>query len=71
MDADLFATDARELHRHANEPIFLFLIVGGEGLPPINFNHNLFSPPDRITHSRQDAESSKIRHGQYHWSMEL
>jgi len=32
VDADFFAADARELYRHANEPIFLFLIVGGEGV---------------------------------------
>jgi hypothetical protein len=32
MDADFLATDASELYRHANEPIFLFLIVGGEGV---------------------------------------
>jgi len=48
MEADFFATDACELYRHPDEPIFFFLIVGGEGPPPINFNHNLFSPPDRI-----------------------
>jgi hypothetical protein len=32
VDADFFALDARELYRHANEPIFRFLIVGGEGV---------------------------------------
>jgi hypothetical protein len=31
-DSDFFAADARELYRHADEPIFLFLIVGGEGV---------------------------------------
>ena len=30
--ADFFAADARELYRHANEPIFLLLIIGGEGI---------------------------------------
>jgi hypothetical protein len=30
VDADFFAADARELYRHANESIFLLLIVGGE-----------------------------------------
>jgi len=32
LDADFLAADARELYRHANEPIFLLLIVGGEGV---------------------------------------
>jgi hypothetical protein len=27
---DFFAADASKLYRHANEPIFPFLIVGGE-----------------------------------------
>ena len=31
-DVDFFATDARELYGHAEEPIFLFLIVSGEGV---------------------------------------
>jgi hypothetical protein len=31
-DVDIFAADARELYRHAEEPIFLFLIVSGEGV---------------------------------------
>jgi len=31
-DLDFFAADARELYRHAKEPIFLFLIIGGEGI---------------------------------------
>ena len=29
-DLDFFAADARELYRHAKEPILLFLIIGGE-----------------------------------------
>ncbi len=32
VDADFLAADARELYRHPNEPIFLLLIVGGEGV---------------------------------------
>jgi len=31
-DADFLAADASELYRHPKEPIFLFLIVGGEGV---------------------------------------
>jgi hypothetical protein len=31
-DVDFFAADASELYRHAKEPIFLFLIVCGEGV---------------------------------------
>ncbi len=30
VDADFFAADAREIYRHADEPIFLFLIVAGK-----------------------------------------
>ena len=31
-DSDFLAEDARELYRHADQPIFLLLIVGGEGV---------------------------------------
>jgi hypothetical protein len=31
-DLDFFAAEARELYRHAQEPIFVFLVVGGEGI---------------------------------------
>jgi hypothetical protein len=31
-DADFLTADARELYRHPNEPIFLLLILGGEGI---------------------------------------
>jgi hypothetical protein len=31
-DVDIFTADASELYRHAKEPIFLFLIVSGEGV---------------------------------------
>ncbi len=32
VEADFLAADARKLYRHADELIFLFLIVGGEGV---------------------------------------
>ena len=32
VHTDFSTADARELYRHANKPIFLFLIVGGEGV---------------------------------------
>jgi hypothetical protein len=31
-DLDFFATDARELYRHAKEHVLLFLVIGGEGI---------------------------------------
>jgi hypothetical protein len=31
-DVDFFAADASELYRHTKEPVFLLLIVGGEGV---------------------------------------
>jgi hypothetical protein len=31
-ELDFFAADARELYRHAKESIFLFLVIGGEGI---------------------------------------
>jgi hypothetical protein len=31
-DADFFAADASKLYRQSNEAIFLFLIIGGEGI---------------------------------------
>jgi hypothetical protein len=31
-DLDFFAADARELYRHAKEPILLFLVIGSEGV---------------------------------------
>jgi len=31
-DADFFAADARKFYRHADQPIFLLLLVSGEGV---------------------------------------
>ena len=39
--ADFFAADASELYRHANEPTFLLLIIGGEGVLVHNDNRQL------------------------------
>jgi len=38
VDADFLATKARELYCHANESIFLFLIVGSERILVHDYN---------------------------------
>jgi hypothetical protein len=42
-DADFFAADTSKLYRHAHEPIFVFLIIGGESVLVHDDNRRLLA----------------------------
>jgi hypothetical protein len=65
-DSDFFAADACELYRHADEPIFLFLIVGGEGILVHHLGTNRLCSAGGIVEARITAQSDSW-HCQDYW----
>ena len=66
INSDFVAADARELYRHANEPIFLFLIVGGEGVLVHDLGTNRLCSAGGIVEDSITAQSDSW-HGQDYW----
>jgi len=83
-DLDFFAADARELYRHAKEPILLFLVIGGEGIlmhgdnnivmcaaRPREIWEHLFDSSDEVGFLPRKFRLVPVQHGQFLMAFQL
>ena len=83
-DLDFFAADAREFYRHAQEPIFVFLVIGGEGILMHGDNsivmcaartrevwEHLFDASDEVSFLPRKLRSVPVQHGRRLISFQL